>query len=156
MPLAAALGVAGPEFATDAYPVPSVTRVALVGIRSLDPGERELIRELDVRVFTMSEIDKHGVERVLREALAYLAGLPFLHVSLDMDAVDPMFAPGVGTPVRGGLSYREAHLALELVAESGLLDSMDVVEVNPILDRENETGKLAVELVASALGARIL
>ena len=156
MPLAAALGVAGPEFDTDAYPVPSVSRVALVGIRSLDPGERELIRELDVRAFTMSEIDKHGVERVLREALSYLSGEPFLHVSLDLDAVDPMFAPGVGTPVRGGLSYREAHLALELVAESGLLDSLDVVEVNPILDRENETGKLAVELVASALGARIL
>jgi arginase len=156
MPLAASLGVAGPEFDTDAYPVPSVTRVALVGIRSLDPGERELIRELDVRVFTMSDIDKHGVERVLREALAYLAGEPFLHVSLDMDVVDPMFAPGVGTPVRGGLSYREAHLAMELIAESDLLDSLDVVEVNPILDRENETGKLAVELVASALGARIL
>jgi arginase len=156
MPLAAALGVAGPEFETDAYPVPSVTRVALVGIRSLDPGERELIRELDVRIFTMSEIDKHGVERVMREALAYLAGEPFLHVSLDLDAVDPMFAPGVGTPVRGGLSYREAHLAMELIAESGLLDSLDVVEVNPILDRENETGKLAVELVASALGAKIL
>jgi arginase len=156
MPLAAALGVGGSEFANDAYPVPSVTRVALVGVRSLDPGERELIRELDVRAFTMSEIDKLGVERVLREALAYLAGEAFLHVSLDLDAVDPMFAPGVGTPVRGGLSYREAHLALELVAESGLLDSMDVVEVNPILDRENETGKLAVELVASALGARIL
>ena len=104
----------------------------------------------------MSEIDQLGVERVLREALAFLAGAAFLHVSLDLDAVDPMFAPGVGTPVRGGLSYREAHLALELVAESGLLDSLDVVEVNPILDRENETGKLAVELVASALGARIL
>jgi arginase len=156
MPLAAALGVAGPDFDSDAYPVPSVTRVALVGVRSLDPGERDLIRELDVRAFTMSEIDKVGVERVVREALAYLAGEPFLHVSLDLDAVDPMFAPGVGTPVRGGLSYREAHLALELVAESGLLDSLDVVEVNPILDRENETGKLAVELVASALGARIL
>ena len=140
----------------DAYPVPSVTRAALVGVRSLDQGERELIRELDVRVFTMSEIDSLGVERVMREALAYLAGAPFLHVSLDLDAVDPMFAPGVGTPVRGGLSYREAHLALELVSESGLLDSLDVVEVNPILDRENETGKLAVELVASALGARIL
>ena len=104
----------------------------------------------------MSEIDKLGVERVMREALAYLAGESFLHVSLDLDAVDPMFAPGVGTPVRGGLSYREAHLALELVAESQLLDSLDVVEVNPILDRENETGKLAVELVTSALGARIL
>ncbi len=156
MPLAAALGAAGPEFESDLYPVPSLTRVALIGIRSLDPGERDLIRELDVRAFTMSEIDKLGLERVLREALAYLAGAPFLHVSLDLDAVDPMFAPGVGTPVRGGLSYREAHLALELVAESGLLDSLDVVEVNPILDRENETAKLAVELVASALGARIL
>ncbi len=156
MPLAAALGAAGSEFESDAYPTPSVTRAALVGVRSLDPGERELIGELDVRAFTMSEIDKLGVERVLREALAYLAGEPFLHVSLDMDAVDPMFAPGVGTPVRGGLSYREAHLALELVAESGLLDSLDVVEVNPVLDRENETSALAVELVASALGARIL
>jgi arginase len=104
----------------------------------------------------MSEIDRLGVERVLREAMTFLAGAPFVHVSLDLDAVDPMFAPGVGTPVSGGLSYREAHLALELVAESGLMDSLDVVEVNPILDRANETGKLAVELVASALGARIL
>jgi arginase len=156
MPLAAALGAGGSEFENGAYPVPSITRVALVGVRSLDAGERDLLRELDVRVFTMSEIDKLGVERVLREALAYLAGESFLHVSLDLDAVDPMFAPGVGTPVRGGLSYREAHLALELVCESGLLDSLDVVEVNPILDRENETAKLAVELVASALGARIL
>jgi arginase len=156
MPLAAALGVAGDAFATDAYPTPSVTRAALVGVRSLDPGERALIRELDVKVFTMSDVDRLGVERVLHEALTYLAGSTFLHVSLDLDAVDPTFAPGVGTPVRGGLSYREAHLALELVAESGLLDSLEVVEVNPILDRENETGKLAVELVASALGARIL
>jgi arginase len=89
-------------------------------------------------------------------ALEFLGGAPFVHVSLDLDAVDPMFAPGVGTPVRGGLSYREAHLALELVAESGLLDSLDVVEVNPVLDRENATAELAVELVASALGARIL
>src|SRR5207247_9727890 len=80
----------------------------------------------------------------------------FVHVSLDMDAVDPDVAPGVGTPVRGGLSYREAHLVMELIAESGLASSLDVVEVNPVLDRENETGRLAVELVASALGARIL
>jgi arginase len=156
MPLAAALGVAGDSFRSDAFPTPSVTRAALVGIRSLDPGERELINELSVKVFTMSEIDRLGVERVLSEALEFLAGAPFLHVSLDLDAVDPMFAPGVGTPVRGGLSYREAHLALELVSESGLLDSLDVVEVNPVLDRENETAELAVELVASALGARIL
>jgi arginase len=156
MPLAAALGAAGDAFQTGVYPTPSVARAALVGVRSLDPGERELIDELDVRVYTMSEIDKRGLQVVLTEALEFLAGSPFLHVSLDLDAVDPMFAPGVGTPVRGGLSYREAHLALEMVSESGLLDSLDVVEVNPILDRENETGKLAVELVASALGARIL
>jgi arginase len=104
----------------------------------------------------MNDLDRMGVERVLRESLEFLAGSAFLHVSLDLDAVDPMFAPGVGTPVRGGLSYREAHLALELVAESGRLDALEVVEVNPILDRENETGRLAVELVASALGARIL
>jgi len=156
MPLAAALGVAGDAFVSDAYPSPSLTRAALVGIRSLDPGERALIRELDIKVFTMSEIDRHGVEQVMSEALDFLRGAPFVHVSLDLDAVDPMFAPGVGTPVRGGLSYREAHLALELVSDSGLADSFDVVEVNPILDRANETGQLAVELVASGLGARIL
>jgi arginase len=104
----------------------------------------------------MSDLDRLGVERVIRQALAEIAGPGFVHVSLDMDAIDPDIAPGVGTPVRGGLSYREAHLALELVAESGLAGSLEVVEVNPILDRENETAKLAVELVASALGARIL
>jgi arginase len=97
-----------------------------------------------------------GVERVLREALAFLSGTAFLHVSFDLDVVDPMFAPGIGTPVRGGLSYREANLVLELVAEAGRLDSLELVEVNPILDRANETGLLAVELAASALGARIL
>ena len=156
MPLAAALGAGGDAFRSEQYPTPSITRAALVGIRSLDPGERELIDELDVRVFTMSDVDKLGVERVLDEALEFLEGASFLHVSLDLDAVDPMFAPGVGTPIRGGLSYREAHLVLELVAESGRLDSLDVVEVNPILDRENQTALLAVELVASALGARIL
>jgi len=156
MPLAAAFGVAGDTFATDAWPFRSLERAALVGVRSLDEGERALIHQLDIRVFTMSDIDRTGIEPALREALAFLEGAPFLHVSLDLDAVDPMFAPGVGTPVRGGLSYREAHLAAELVAESGLLDSLELVEVNPVLDRENETAKLAVELAASALGARIL
>jgi arginase len=156
MPLAAALGVAGEAFATDEFPLPAVTEAVLVGIRALDSGERALIRELGLHVYTMSELDERGVQACVREALEHLEGSAFVHVSLDLDAVDPMFAPGVGTPVRGGLSYREAHLALELVAQSGLLDSLDVVEVNPILDRENETGTLAVELVASALGARIL
>jgi arginase len=156
MPLAAALGVAGDTFHSDVYPTPSIRRAALVGVRSLDPGERALIAELDVRVFTMNEVDRHGVERVMTDALEFLADASFLHLSLDLDAVDPMFAPGVGTPVRGGLSYREAHLAMEMLAESDRVDSIDVVEVNPVLDRENATAQLAVELVASALGARIL
>jgi arginase len=156
MPLAAALGVAGDAFASEGWPTPSVERAALVGVRALDDGERGLIAELGLSVFTMSDIDRDGLERVVRQALDHLDGCAFLHVSLDLDAVDPMFAPGVGTPVRGGLSYREAHLALELVAESSRLDSLELVEVNPILDRANETGLLAVELAASALGARIL
>ncbi len=104
----------------------------------------------------MSDIDRIGIERAIRESLSHIAGPGFVHVSFDMDALDPEVAPGVGTPVRGGLSYREAHLALELVAESGLLGSLEVVEVNPILDRENATASLAVELVASALGKTIL
>jgi arginase len=158
MPLAAALGLAGDEFASEAWPLPAVdrTRVALVGIRSLDPAERERIRELGAHVYTMSDVDRIGVERAIRESLAHVAGPGFVHVSLDMDALDPDVAPGVGTPVRGGLSYREAHLAMELVSESGVAGSLEVVEVNPILDRENETAKVAVALVASALGAKIL
>lgn len=158
MVLAAALGLAGERFEEDGWGLPALEpgRVALVGVRALDEGERELLSRLDARVFTMSDVDRLGVEHAIREALAHVAGPGFVHVSLDMDAIDPDVAPGVGTPVRGGLSYREAHLAMELVAESGLASALDVVEVNPILDRENETGKLAVELVASALGARIL
>jgi arginase len=158
MPLAAALGLAGPEFESDEYPLPAVEprRVALVGVRSLDPGERALLAELEARVFTMSDLDRMGVETAMREALEHVSGDGFVHLSLDLDVLDPEVAPGVGTPVRGGLSYREAHLAMELIAESKVLSSLEVVEVNPILDRENQTAKLAVELVASALGARIL
>lgn len=158
MVLAAALGLAGEAFRREEWQIPAVEpgKLALVGVRSLDEGERELLGTIDAKVFTMSEIDRIGIEPCMREALAHASGAGFLHVSLDMDVVDPDYAPGVGTPVRGGLSYREAHLALETVAEYGRTDSMDVVEVNPILDRENATGQLAVELVASALGARIL
>jgi arginase len=158
MGLAAALGLCDGAFTSEVWPLPMVepSRVALVGVRSLDDAERRLLRELDAKVFTMSEVDRLGLERCVREALAQVAGPGFVHVSLDMDVVDPAYAPGVGTPVRGGLSYREAHLAMELIAESGLACSIEVVEVNPILDRENETALLAVELVASALGATIL
>jgi arginase len=158
MALAAALGLAGPGFESEAWPLPSVDpkRVALVGTRLLDDGERRLLRDAGVRVFTMSEIDRIGIERAVRESLDRISGAGFVHVSLDMDVLDPEIAPGVGTPVRGGLTYREAHLALELVSESGLAGSLEVVEVNPILDRENTTATTAVELVASALGKTIL
>ena len=158
MPLAAALGQISNGFQSEAWPLPSLdaNRVSLIGVRSLDAGEKELVKRLGLAVSTMSEIDRRGLEEVVRDALARAEGAAFLHVSLDMDVIDPDVAPGVGTPVRGGLSYREAHLAMELIAESELLDSFEIVEVNPILDRENETARLAVELAASALGARTL
>jgi arginase len=158
MVLAAALGLGGAAFEHGSWELPAVdpARVALVGVRSLDEAERTVLRDLGAAVHTMSDLDRLGVEHVMRDALAHVDGPGFVHVSLDMDVVDPADAPGVGTPVRGGLTYREAHLAMELVAESGIAGSLEVVEVNPILDRENETARLAVELVASALGARIL
>jgi arginase len=158
MPLAAVLGICGDAFARDGLRLPAVDpmRVALVGVRSLDPGEQALVRDLGVAVYTISDIDRRGVESVMEEALGRIAGPSFVHVSVDLDVVDPEVAPGVGNPVRGGLSYREAHLALELVAEAGILDSIELVEVNPIRDHENTTAGLAVELAASALGDRIL
>jgi arginase len=158
MPLAAVLGWARDGFESDRWPLPAVSpeHTALIGVRSLDPAERVAVREAGLAAYTISHIDRRGVEPVLREALERVAGAPFVHVSLDLDVVDPTVAPGVGSPVRGGISYREAHLMMELVAESGLLTSLELVEVNPILDHENATARLAVELAASALGARIL
>jgi arginase len=157
MPLAAALGMCG--FSVDGHPDPPWVdrkRVALVGLRELDPGEKQLVGELGLRAFTMADIDRRGIAAVMRDALVVVRGPGFVHLSLDVDVCDPEIAPGVGTPVRGGLSYREAHLAMELAAEADVLTSMEVVELNPILDHANLTGQLAVELVASALGARIL
>lgn len=131
-------------------------RLVLFGIRNLDPGERQLLRQLGVRVFTMSEIDQIGVKTAIQEALEVLKGPGQVHLSIDMDAMDPLQAPGVGTPWPGGLTYREAHLAMELLAASGEVGSMEVVEVNPITDHENQTGKFAEELILSALGRSIL
>lgn len=158
MPLAAALGLAGDGFAHPGLPLPAVEpqRVVLVGVRSLDPAERLLIREHGLRVITMTEIDRIGIERAMQEAIDRVSGGGFVHVSLDLDALDPEIAPGVGTPVKGGLTYREAHLACELLAESGLVGSLELVEVNPILDSENGSAATAVELAASALGQSIL
>src|SRR3954469_9585666 len=158
MPLAAALGCGGPGFESPSWTLPALQpeRVAVIGARSLDPGERALVAELGLAVHTMSELDRRGIEAVVSEALERAAGAPFTHISLDMDGLDPDVAPGVGTAVRGGLTYREAHLAMELVAESGLLCCLEIVEVNPILDRQNATAALAVELAASAFGASTL
>ena len=158
MPLAAALGHGGPGFESAAWTLPSLQpeRVAVIGARDLDPGERDVIAELGLACHSMNALDRRGIESIVGEALERAAGAPFVHVSLDMDGLDPDVAPGVGTPVRGGLTYREAHLAMELVAESGLLCCLEIVEVNPILDRQNATAALAVELAASAFGATTL
>lgn len=158
MPLAAALGRAGDRFGHESLLLPAVDarRVAIVGLRSLDREERALIRELGVLAITMSEIDRIGIERAMTAALDHARGPGFVHVSLDLDALDPEIAPGVGTPVPGGLTYREAHLACELIAASGVVGSLELVEVNPILDTGNRTAAAAVDLAASALGQTIL
>lgn len=160
MPLAAVLGYGAFEGESWANSeAVSADNVALVGIRSLDSGEKRRIRETELSVFTMTDIDRHGITSVLSDAIDIATeGVDTLYVSLDMDFLDPSEAPGVGTPVRGGVSYREAHTAMEqLYDEAGdVIAAMDVVETNPILDEHNETAKLACELTASALGKRIL
>ncbi|HET6342375.1 MAG TPA: arginase [Gemmatimonadota bacterium] len=159
MPLAVALGYGHPELTGIGGFSPKVkeTKVVLIGARELDPGERDLIHETGIRVFTMREIDEQGIVPILEEALAIVGeGTLGFHVSLDMDFIDPNFAPGVGTTVKGGVDYREGHLALEIVSDSDRMLSIDVVETNPILDEHNRTGRLAVELILSALGKTIL
>ena len=159
MPLAVALGWADSRFDVAGGPVaPWIDegRSVIIGARDLDERERLRVRESRIAVHTMTEIDRHGMEHVVRSAIERARGAPFVHVSLDLDVVDPQWAPGVGTPVRGGISFREAHLAVELLSEAGVVGSLQIVEVNPILDRENATGELAVELACSALGQRIL
>lgn len=159
MPLACCIG-AGPEELTRIFgysPKVDPANVALVGIRSVDEQERINVQHSGVHVFTMREIDERGLLTVIEEAIRIASsGTAGFHVSLDMDAVDPQEAPGVGTPVRGGITYREAHLAMETLNDSGKMVSMEVVEVNPVIDEANRTAALAVELVMSAMGKRIL
>ncbi len=158
MPVAAAIGLGRSWFDTGQWPIPSLdeARVAMIGIRALDDEEREVLRGTQIRVVTMAEIDRIGMEAAVDTALDRLRAAPWVHVSLDMDVMDPLHAPGVGTPVPGGITYREAHLMMEMVSESRMMGSLQVVEVNPILDVQNRSAQLAVELVCSALGKRIL
>lgn len=130
--------------------------VVVIGARSVDPGERELLRELGVTVYTMKEVDRIGMSRIAGETVARMRDLPRVHVSFDADGLDPEVAPGVGTPVPGGLTYREAHLLMELLADAAIVTSLDLVEVNPILDRENRTARMMVELATSLLGRSII
>ena len=154
MPLAVLAGLGDPQL-VEAFRSLEPGQIVLIGVRSLDPGERRLLREMGVRAYTMHEVDRLGIARIAEETLAYLGDLP-LHVSLDADVLDPTLAPGVGTPVPGGLTYREAHLLMELLAESGRVRSLDLVEVNPILDERNRTAEMMVGLALSLLGKRIL
>ena len=159
MPLAALLGPEPAELSRIGGFSPKVTpdRTVLIGIRNLDDREKERIRESGVRVFTMKDIDRAGIAATVEQALA-IAGKDAggIHVSFDLDVCDPSIAPGVGTPVKGGFNYREAHMFMEMVADSGLLRALDLVEVNPILDDRNMTAILGSELASSALGQKIL
>jgi arginase len=159
MPLACCIGIGPPELTHIGGHAPQVDprNVALVGIRSVDQRERDHVRQSGVSVFTMRDIDERGLRTVMEDAIRIAsAGTAAFHVSFDMDVLDPREAPGVGTPVKGGFTWREAHLAMETLCDSGLMCSMDVVEVNPVIDEVNRTAVLAVELIMSALGNRIL
>jgi arginase len=159
MPLACCVGKGPEELVNILGFAPKVrpANVALVGIRDVDELERNAVRSLGVRAFTMRDIDERGLRAVMDEAIeAASDGTAGFHLSLDMDFVDPEYAPGVGTPVRGGATYREAHLAMEMICDSGRMTSLEVVEVNPVIDEVNRTAELAVELVLSALGKKIL
>ena len=159
MPLAALLGQEPAELARIGGFAPKLqpANTVLIGIRNLDEREKIIVRDSGVRVFTMKDIDRSGVATVIERALVFASdGTSGVHVSFDLDVCDPAIAPGVGTPVKGGLDYREAHMVMEVIADSGLLRALDLVEVNPILDDRNMTAMLGVELAASARGQNIL
>jgi arginase len=149
LPVLTALGRSGPKV--------NPQEVVLLGTRNLDYDEKTLLRNSGVHIYTMREIDERGIGAVIREVVdVVLKHARRIHVSLDMDALDPRDAPGVGTPAPGGFTYREAHLCMEILHDSNRITSMDIVEINPILDRFNRTSKIAVELAASLLGERII
>ena len=159
MPLAVSLGLGHPDLINlgGIHPKLKPENVVLVGIRSIDGEERKLIHEMGVQVFTMHEVDEMGISAVMHQAIEIATkGTNGVHLSVDLDGIDPMFAPGVGTPVNGGITYREGHLAMEILAAANCVTSVDFVEVNPILDKQNATGKLTVELASSLFGLTVI
>jgi arginase len=158
MPVAVLLGEGAEPLVNVGRPGAKVSgeAIAMIGIRSLDPPEKKILKGNGVGVYTMRHIDERGMGVIAREVLERLSGFKRLHISLDMDALDPTIAPGVGTPVNGGIRYREAHLLMEILAESRKVHSMDIVEINPILDDRNTTAQVAVGLAASLFGETIL
>jgi arginase len=158
MPLAASIGLGAIEITSVGGDFKKIDPrdVVLIGTRDLDDGERKVIKQTGMNIFTMEDIDKHGMSVVVTRALRRLRQVDFLHVSFDLDGVDPQVAPGVGTPVKGGLNYREAHLIMETLNESGKMTSLEMVEVNPILDNRNQSAEFAVELIQSGFGKKII
>lgn len=159
MPLAALLGRGAKELTHIAGFAPKVLpeNTVIIGARSVDPGERQLLKELNIRVITMSELDERGMAAVMKEAVDIASHHTIgFHVTMDMDFIDPFYAPGVGTPERGGATYRESHLAMEKLADSGKVLSVEITEVNPLFDTSNQTATLAIELILSALGKKII
>lgn len=159
MPLAVSLGLGHESLTQLGGYAPKVKpeNIVIIGARSLDEGEKALIKELGIRVYTMHEIDRLGMAKVMEETISYLKlRTDGVHLSLDLDGLDPMDAPGVGTPVIGGISYRESHLAMEMLAEAGIVTSAEFVEVNPILDDKNKTAIAAVALIGSLFGEKLL
>ncbi|MYL47562.1 arginase [Virgibacillus halodenitrificans] len=158
MPLAVSLGIGHDKLVNISDYVPKIKpeNIVIIGARSLDPGEKELIKEKGIKVFTMHEIDRLGMPNVMSEAIKYLKDrTDGVHLSLDLDGLDPSEAPGVGTPVLGGITYRESHLAMEMLEESGMITSAEFVEVNPILDEKNKTATVAVALMGSLFGEKL-
>ncbi|WP_368503685.1 arginase [Alkalihalophilus sp. As8PL] len=159
MPLAVSLGLGDESLTSIGGFAPKIKpeHIVIVGARSLDDGEKKLIKEKGIKIFTMHEIDRLGMTKVMEQAIEHVsAGTDGVHLSLDLDGLDPNDAPGVGTPVLGGISYRESHLAMEMLAEAGILTSTEFVEVNPILDERNKTAEVAVALMGSLFGEKLL
>jgi arginase len=159
MPLAVNLGIGHSRLTEIGGTTPKIKpeNIVIIGARSIDEGERKIIKEKGIKVYTMHEIDRIGMTKVIEETIEYLANkTDGVHLSFDLDGIDPLDAPGVGTPVLGGISYRESHLALEMLAESEMITSAEFVEINPIIDNKNQTANAAVDLVTSLLGKRLL